>query len=555
MKKFFIASKVHQSFIFDLHLLLEKYFDQFSLIMKIKNFESLKCLPQNCRLYCKYAMLCFCLVLLLPSCRHKIGEGVKVVDGDILSLAEGLKSKVLISAGDTMNDSVRYGYDNSGLALIAQGSGDAMLWVGFESVNALLVSGYDKQKKYATRDRLQLRMETELSGGAFLKVERFFGRWQVEEDNSANRRIAADEEILFEWNEPLRGAQKAKGTVAHGQAIATPWNTVLSCENNYFYFYAGQNYAREEFVKSELGWESFNQIPSTHFGYIVEIDPSTGIRKKHVALGRFPHGGISLVPLQDGRVVIYTSDNRSGGCIYKFISDEPDQIYPGTLFVANMEERTWKAIDYSEGSDIFTSATDMMIKTAKAANIVGGTPLAFPAGITYNRGSDALLIAIQGDSINNCGQILSLIPDNGDHTSLSFEFEEVVSTAEGKFCRPTNLILDKNANIWFTTKIRNDELWSDPMAGYGNNGLFVRITKGARAGEILRVATAPSESNFGGICFSPNGKTLFATIQSVGARSKAEEISSKWNKGEGVLPRPALVSITGGLFSALQEVE
>ncbi len=491
------------------------------------------------------------ILILTPSCKHKIGEDLKNADGDELLLIDGLEAKVLISAGTPLTDDKYYGYNNGGLALIPEGSGEATLWVGFESINPILVSGYDANKRLATRDRQQINEEIALSGGALIALDRFFGKWGIEDDG--NIRITADQEIPFEWPEPVRGATKAKGTVAHGQAVVTPWGTILSCENDYYQFYAGQNYVKNEFVQSRLGWESFTQVPSTHFGYIVEVDPKTGASKKHVGLGRFPHGGISLVPLADGRVVVYSTDNRAQGALYKFISDEPNQLYPGKLYVANASLNTWMEIDYNQLSEGFDSPTDMMIKTAKAAKMIGATSFPFPAGLAFDSNSGEVFMAIQGDTITDCGRIMSLRPENGNHEALDFQLTALTLGAENGLCRPKGLFLDEKNNLWISSQIRSNELWEEPVKAFGNNGLFVKLNTGSRKGELVRVATAPADSNFGGMCFSPNGKTLFITVQNVGDRSETEKISSAWNMGEGDSPRPALVAITGGFLQAIKE--
>jgi uncharacterized protein len=490
-------------------------------------------------------------MILFSSCKKNISDGVKEKVGDELALTDGLKYKVLISTGDELSEKQHYGYDNSGLALVASSDGDAKIWVGHESINTIVVSNYDPLKKHAVRDGAQIDTELAVSGASLLSAERFFGSWRIEKESSL--KVKADQEIPFEWYEPIRGSSIAKGTVANGAATVSPWKSILSCENDYFHFYGGLDYVKDEYTSSALGWESFLQNPIVNFGYVVEMNPETKEIKKHVSLGRFPHGGISITPLPDGRVVIYTTDSRAGGCLYRYISDKPNQIYPGKLYVANFTQKKWLLIHYNELQEHFKSETEMMIKCALAANLTGGSPLERPSGVVYSELGGELILAIAGGDEIHFGKIIKLKPILNHQESDDFDFDDLVVGKEGSFSQPTSLVFDKVGNLWFTSRMPADQLGVGKLASFGNNGLFVMLNVGQQKGSIIQVATAPRDSNFGGLCFSPNGKTLFATVQNIGKISTSQQASSGWNIGNGDRPRPALVAITGGFLEAIRE--
>jgi secreted PhoX family phosphatase len=86
----------------------------------------------------------------------------------------------------------------------------------------------------------------------------------------------------------------------------------------------------------------------------------------------------------------------------------------------------------------------------------------------------------------------------------------------------------------------------EPYLTFGNNSLFVVPVKGPQAGQVIRVANAPTDAEFTGICFSPDGKTLFLSVQHPGENSPTlQELTSHWPDGGNSIPRSAVVCISG----------
>lgn len=76
--------------------------------------------------------------------------------------------------------------------------------------------------------------------------------------------------------------------------------------------------------------------------------------------------------------------------------------------------------------------------------------------------------------------------------------------------------------------------------------------KGKNAGKFFQVASGPIESEFTGPSFSPDGKTLFLSVQHPGEESKSvESPTSHWPEGGKAMPRPAVVAITGPALEKL----
>ena len=86
---------------------------------------------------------------------------------------------------------------------------------------------------------------------------------------------------------------------------------------------------------------------------------------------------------------------------------------------------------------------------------------------------------------------------------------------------------------------------------FKNNGLFVLIRNGSQAGEIIQVASAPIDAEFTGPCFSPDGKTLFLSVQHPGEKSPSKDnLTSIWPKEKGG-PKSSVITIEGKLIDEL----
>ena len=89
-----------------------------------------------------------------------------------------------------------------------------------------------------------------------------------------------------------------------------------------------------------------------------------------------------------------------------------------------------------------------------------------------------------------------------------------------------------------------DAINQGPYAGFGNNGLYVFLRSGAHQGKVIRVATAPTDAEFTGPCFSPDYKTLFLSVQHPGGESESlDKLTSTWPDGK--IPKPSVVTLQG----------
>jgi len=265
------------------------------------------------------------------------------------------------------------------------------------------------------------------------------GRWAVVAD-PRNRRITAG--TPAEIAGPARGhallrtryspdGTRTRGTInncAHG---VTPWNTYLTCEENWAGYFRNQDqrdgrpalpreHARygvptgqgrynwdqaaggaDEYIRfnaSSRGPDATQDYRNevNAFGWVVEIDPfnPNSMPVKRTALGRFAHEGVVFGPAREGRpVVAYSGDDSTFEYIYKFVSARPfnratangSLLDEGILYVAKFNNDgtgEWLPLVHGRGpltaANGFADQGEVLVNTRLAADAVGATKMDRP---------------------------------------------------------------------------------------------------------------------------------------------------------------------------------
>jgi secreted PhoX family phosphatase len=90
---------------------------------------------------------------------------------------------------------------------------------------------------------------------------------------------------------------------------------------------------------------------------------------------------------------------------------------------------------------------------------------------------------------------------------------------------------------------------------FKNNSLYVIPRYGEDAGKVIRVASAPRDAEFTGPWFSPDGKTLFLSVQHPGEQTiDLAKPTSTWPFDEDNIPKSAVVAITGDLIEKMNQL-
>ncbi|WP_324717319.1 alkaline phosphatase PhoX [Carboxydochorda subterranea] len=268
------------------------------------------------------------------------------------------------------------------------------------------------------------------------------------------------------------------GTWNNCAGSLTPWGTILSAE--------------------EYEPRTADEIPAgmvkdvNRYGWVVEVDPVTLRVTKHYAMGRFSH---ETALVMADRTTVYLTDDYRNGILAKFVADKPGDLSSGTLCVLDAANRRW--IEVPKDRAVLNDVRSWALRH-------GATGFDRPEDIEYNPADGKLYLAITGDdrkpAPDNYGKVVRIDPQ-----TLQMETFIQGGPETGMF-NPDNLQLDPQGNLWIFEDKYDDFI----NARYGNNAVWVASTKD---GSLRRFAQLPNGSEGTGPSFTPDGKTLFFSVQ------------------------------------------
>lgn len=506
----------------------------------------------------------------LDRLKRLIIQGLEPSDKDDLQLAKGLDYHTLLRWNEKISDQDTFGYNcdfTCFIPLDENNPKDGLLWVNHEYINPLFVSDYDYRDENQERTKAQVDKEMYNVGGSIVRVRQVDGKWQIVHNDPLNRRITGHTAIPLNWDTPIEGSMTAIGTLGNCSGGITPWNTFLTCEENYDNFYGervyDENNVPTKTPSTYYGWDSFYDYPPEHYGWVVEIDPKDGSTQKHIALGRFAHECCTLYQLKDKRIVAYTGDDKNDEHLYKFVSSKPNSLKEGTLYVADTENGKWLSMDWASQAVLrenFKDQTEVLIRAREASKLLGATPLNRPEDIEIDPITGHVLVALTNnkDKGDYHGSILKIEESNGAFDALSFKASNYMSGGEENgFSCPDNLAFDLSGNLWMTTDMSGSAMNKEgsPYLPFKNNSLYVIPRYGADAGKVIRVATAPRDAELTGPWFSPDGETLFLSVQHPGEQTTdLNNPTSLWPFDADNIPKPSVVAITGDLIEKMNKL-
>lgn len=408
------------------------------------------------------------------------------------------------------------------------------------------------------------------------------------------------------------------GTFANCAGGVTPWGSVLFCEENFEKYFTENfsgtmeeaNHTRYRIGKKLwYGWHRFYDRYDTakelnepnRYGWVIEYDPYDPQRlpMKRTALGRFSHETATTALAPDGRVVVYSGDDGYSEYLYRFVSSgkyAPDNreknfglLDEGTLSVARFKadgKLEWLPLVYGTGQlteeNGFSSQADVVIEARRAGDIVGATPMDRPEGIAINPHTGRVYVSLtfnykrkpeevnpaNSRPYNYYGQIIELLPPDADHAADAFEWNIFLLGGDPKWPQdgasyqspvsengwlacPDNLAVDPSGRLWVTTDCQ-------PRYIDKNDSVYAVETSGERRGATRLFFNCPFGSEATGPCFTPDGKTLFLSIQNPGDNqftyAEFDLFHSRWPDFQNDMPpRPSVIAITkkgGGIIGS-----
>jgi secreted PhoX family phosphatase len=527
-------------------------------------------------------------------------QAIEPTDKDDLVLPEGFRYEIIRSAGDPLGGDLTYGDHNDFVAYfpidVLKGrndSEDGILWVNHEYINPMFWSSYTDTENATRKTKAQIAREKAGVGGAVVRVKKEGDTWVFVEDDEHNRRIDATTPMgvtgpaAGSAEMRMQGGAEVIGTLANCGGGVTPWNTVLSCEENFQDFYGqrtndqgepgqGTDDASEALeIADTYRWldDPGSAQPAEHYGWIVEIDPfDPGSKpRKHTWLGRVRHENAAINVSEAGKVVVYTGHDEEDRPIYKFISSGTynpndreanfDLLSDGMLYVADFASGRWVPLDY-ENNPIFKdngykSQAEVLVRSIDAAALVDpetelpiGTPMDRCEDIEVHPQTGQVYAALTNNELhgNFYGQIVRITENDDDPAAEEFTYEVFATGGpQSGFASPDNLMFDAHDNLWVINDISSDKVNAGIYTTFKNNGAFVMpsgIDGGVSGGNVFQFASGPVQAELTGPAFTPDGRTLFLAVQHPGEESESpDDPTSTWPGGEE--PKSSLVAITG----------
>lgn len=423
----------------------------------------------------------------------------------------------------------------------------------------------------------EIEHEMAAQGHSVVEIRRVEGRWQVQRNSRFNRRLTAWTPMRLTG--PVAGHERLRTSADPGGRIVpgtfdccsggtTPWHTVLIGEENVNKRFAGdprqgletRNHTRMDCgTELEYGWHRFHERfqlakephEPNRYGWVVEYDPydPDSMPVKRTALGRFKHEGATTALDASGRVAVYMGDDDENEFLYRFVSRESfDPAKPqshggllddGVLSVARFDADgsvRWLPLVHGTGpltaANGFHSQADVLIEARSAATLLGATPMDRPEDVEAHPRTGRVYVMLTNNRLrtdpnpanprirNLHGHVLELRPPTDEkginHAAESYRWEILLQGGPPEKGRkaglwlscPDNCTFDPTGQLWISTDgmVRNEYC----------DGLFAVALDGERRGTPRLFFRAPIGAEICGPCFTPDGSTLFLSVQHPG---------------------------------------
>ncbi|MBI1292109.1 DUF839 domain-containing protein [bacterium] len=414
------------------------------------------------------------------------GFGPLVADPNgIFDLPAGFSYKVVSRPGDVMSDGLLLPGVPDGMAAFA-GEGDNVLVVRNHEISPgdLDSSPWGEESELLSKTPAESIYDTGAAGKPPCLGGTSTFVWNVKEQRLVSQHLSL------------------AGTVRNCAGGPTPWGSWLTCEET--------NLRAGDTASKDHGWVFEVPAAATGMAAPIPIKP----------MGRFSHEAVAVHP-ESGAV--YQTEDTLDGLIYRYVPNVPGKLLEGGKLQAlvvrgkpSLDTRNWFAPG-TDTSAAIAPGTVFDVEWLTLDNVeapeddlrargfaAGAARFARGEGMWY--GNDAVYFACTNGGVTKKGQIWKYTPSPAETTDGE-------AAAPGKLElfleSPHSDILEACDNLCVSP-------WGDVIVCEDGRGVeyLHGVTK---AGKVYRFgANRLSESELAGVCFSPDGSTLFVNIQAEG---------------------------------------
>lgn len=353
-------------------------------------------------------------------------------------------------------------------------------------------------------------------GQRLLRINRFLA-YDVHGERPA---IGGTTTMIYDLKKQrLKGQfQSLVGTVRNCAGGPTPWGTWLTCEEDV----------------SRPGDGGCGE----YHGYVFEVPPYTNVRLTKAvpikAMGRFLREAVCVDPRTG---IVYQTEDREDGLIYRYVPKEPGNLLAGGRTQAlalqdrkQADTRNWPFLPSADHIEVgekrvvrWVDLEDVDPKedVLRAHGVsAGAARFARGEGMVWANdagGGAAYFICTMGGTIGK-GQVWRYRPSEHEGTAQEAASPGILEL----FAEPNDLdVINMPDNVcaapWGDLMVCTDnEEGHDYLAGITPKGEFYKFAYNRK-----------TESEFAGVCFSPDGSTLFFNLQD---EAMTLAVTGPWSK-------------------------